>query len=90
VSHDIKQFFSESIEAGAVAEGLTKEVFAASHPGERVARAKVCADELERFVVAVQHGSVADPKYTFYAVSKAAREVTLIVNDAAYRPKRQV
>jgi hypothetical protein len=88
VSHDIKHFFSESLEAGAVAEGLTKEVFAASHPGERVARAKVCADELDRFVVALQHGAVASPQYTFYAVSKSAREVTLIADDAAYRPKR--
>ena len=88
MSRDIKHYFSESVEAGELAETLAKEVFAANHPSERVARASMCADELERFVVAIQHGPLGDPKYTFYAVSKAARAVSVIEDDAAYRPKR--
>ena len=88
MARDIKHYFSESVEAGALAETLAREVFAAGHPDERVARASMCADEIERFVVAIQHGSLGDPKYTFYAVSKAARAVTVIEDDATYRPKR--
>jgi hypothetical protein len=88
VSRDIKHYFSESVEAGALAETLAKEVFVAGNPDTRLVRASMCADELERFVVAVQHGSLGDPKYTFYAVSKAARQVSVIEDDAAYRPKR--
>lgn len=89
MSRDIKHYFSESVEAGALAETLAKEVFVADHPDQRVARAKLCADELERFVIAIQHGPLGDPKYTFYAVAKPARQVTVIADDAAYRPRRE-
>jgi hypothetical protein len=84
----IKHFFSETAEAGDVAEQLVKEVFAAEQPGERLVRVKLVADELERFVVAVLHGSIANPAYRFYAVSKARREVSIVDDDTAYRPRR--
>jgi hypothetical protein len=88
VARDIKHYFSESVEAGALAEALAKEVFLAAFPDARVVRASMCADEIERFVVAIQHGSLGDPQYMFYAVSKAARQVSVIEDDAVYRPKR--
>ena len=90
MTRDIKHFFSESVEAGALAETLAKEVFVADHPDQRVTRAKLCADELDRFVIAIQHGPVGDPSYTFYAVSKPARQVTVIADDVVYRPKREL
>jgi hypothetical protein len=83
----IKHFFSETAEASDVAEQLVKEVFTVEQPNERLVRVKLVADELERFVIAVLHGSIANPAYRFYAVSKARREVSVIANDAAYRPR---
>ena len=88
MTRDIKHYFSESVEAGALAETLAKEVFLAAFPEARIVRATMCADELERFVVAVQHGTLGDPQYMFYAVSKAARQVSVIQDDTAYRPRR--
>lgn len=87
MTRDIKQFFSETAEAGSLSETLAKETFVTAHPGERVMRTKICADETDRHVVVIYHGFVAAPKYAFYAVSKTSREVTLLVDDAAYRPK---
>jgi hypothetical protein len=87
VTRDIKQFFSETAEAGSLSETLAKEAFVAAHPGERVMRTKICADETDRHVVVIYHGFVAAPKHTFYTVTKASREVTLLVDDSAYRPK---
>ncbi|MEJ7598146.1 MAG: hypothetical protein WKG01_09580 [Kofleriaceae bacterium] len=88
MTRDGRHFFSESVEASTLAETLAREAFVATNPAERVHRAKLCADEIERFVIAVQHGTLADPKYAFYAVSKPARQVSVIEDDAAYRPKR--
>ena len=88
VTRDIKQFFSESVEAGAVAEMLVKEVFTSTHPEDRVGRVKVVADELERFVVVVQYGAIAAPSYCTYAVAKKDRVVTVIDDDALYLPRR--
>lgn len=85
---DFKHFFSDTAEAGSLAETLAKETFASSHPEERIGRAKTVADELERFVVCVQYGPIVSPSLCFYAVDKQSRAVTVIDDDALYRPKR--
>lgn len=84
----IKHFFSETAEAGSLAETLAKETLAASHPELRIGRVKTVADELGRFVVCIQFGAIATPSLCFYAVDKQTRVVTVIDDDALYRPKR--
>lgn len=85
---DFKHFFSETAELSSLAETLVKDAFAAQYPGERMAKARLRANEAERFVVIVQHGPIAAPKYTCYVVDKSTRAVSELADAAAYLPKR--
>ena len=89
MTRDIKHFFSDTAESGAIAVVLVKELFASTHPEDRINRVKTVADELERFVVCVSYGAVASPSHAFYAVSKQDRSISVIEDDALYRPKRE-
>lgn len=82
-----KHFFSETAEQGSISERLAREAFAAAHPGERIVRATVRVEELERIVVLVQHGPLLEKRYTCYAVAKGTREVTVIDDATLYLPR---